>query len=314
MADRRQLVDALRRLRGRIRSDPELFARIDYNGDGNIDGEEWDRARQAVVSQLEARVPPGAAAAVVSGEVHERERREPPGEPPRIDSCDHLVLEREVDLTQPRSYEPCLSRILRSGADRAELARFEQLTTWREAKGCRRHDWDDPVVEYSIRPIHEDQVNLRRRPTMLGEEIEVLSRHGRTVARVLPRSRWLRYAFEVRAEDGRTLMLERRPWDRRCEESYRGTSGERLRPEKKPPAPHVVVDDGGRWAGFVNREFYFPDEEDTGRFCEQQVVRLEEDRLTTALRWGLIGALAFVLQGPSLMRGSIWHILGAGKR
>ena len=69
---------------------------------------------------------------------------------------------------------------------------------------------------------------------MLGEEIEILSLHGRTIARVLSRSRLLQYAYEVRAEDGRTLMFERKPWDdesvsRPCSVSCNGGPRESMR-------------------------------------------------------------------------------------
>ena len=54
MADKAKLVERLRRLKQWIRNDPSVRAEYDIDGDGNVSEEEWDLARQKVISSLEA--------------------------------------------------------------------------------------------------------------------------------------------------------------------------------------------------------------------------------------------------------------------
>ena len=54
MANRTKLVERLRRLKRWIRNDASVRAIYDLDGDGEISGEEWDLARQKVISSLES--------------------------------------------------------------------------------------------------------------------------------------------------------------------------------------------------------------------------------------------------------------------
>ena len=54
MANKAKLVDRLRRLKRWIRNDSSVKAMYDIDGDGKISREEWDLARQKVISSLES--------------------------------------------------------------------------------------------------------------------------------------------------------------------------------------------------------------------------------------------------------------------
>jgi len=54
MVDQTKLVERLRRLKGWIKKDSSVRDVYDRDGDGKISGEEWDIARQKVISRLEA--------------------------------------------------------------------------------------------------------------------------------------------------------------------------------------------------------------------------------------------------------------------
>ena len=54
MAKNAKLIDRLRRLKRWIRNDSSVRAMYDIDGDGKISAEEWDLARQKVISSLEA--------------------------------------------------------------------------------------------------------------------------------------------------------------------------------------------------------------------------------------------------------------------
>jgi hypothetical protein len=53
MVDAQRLRDELSRMRALIRDDPEVKARFDKDGNGAIDGDEWEEVRQLVVQRLE---------------------------------------------------------------------------------------------------------------------------------------------------------------------------------------------------------------------------------------------------------------------
>lgn len=53
MVDKNRLNEELRALKKKIKSDPQVLARYDLDGDGEISGQEWDLARKAVIAALE---------------------------------------------------------------------------------------------------------------------------------------------------------------------------------------------------------------------------------------------------------------------
>ena len=54
MVDRNRLLDELRTLKQQIKSNPKVLAKYDLDGNGEISGEEWDLARKAITTALEA--------------------------------------------------------------------------------------------------------------------------------------------------------------------------------------------------------------------------------------------------------------------
>ncbi len=54
MVDKKKLIEQLRKLKKQIQEDPDVRAIYDLDGDGNISGEEWEKARKAVIAFMEA--------------------------------------------------------------------------------------------------------------------------------------------------------------------------------------------------------------------------------------------------------------------
>ncbi|MBI9084770.1 MAG: hypothetical protein JEZ11_14340 [Desulfobacterales bacterium] len=54
MVDKQRLLEQLRKLKKQIQSDSRVKALYDTDGDGNISGEEWDKARQSVIAFMGA--------------------------------------------------------------------------------------------------------------------------------------------------------------------------------------------------------------------------------------------------------------------
>jgi len=57
MVDKNRLLEELRSLKQQIKSDPQVMAKYDLDGDGEISGEEWELARKAVIASLEVEGP-----------------------------------------------------------------------------------------------------------------------------------------------------------------------------------------------------------------------------------------------------------------
>jgi hypothetical protein len=54
MVDKEKLLDKLRRLKRSLKDDPAVMAKYDIDEDGKISGEEWDHAREEIISGLES--------------------------------------------------------------------------------------------------------------------------------------------------------------------------------------------------------------------------------------------------------------------
>ncbi len=73
MVDKNRLLEELRALKKKIKSDPSVLAKYDLDGNGEISGDEWELARKAVIKYLEndagesAGAAAGAAAAAAGG-------------------------------------------------------------------------------------------------------------------------------------------------------------------------------------------------------------------------------------------------------
>lgn len=61
MVDREKLNEQLRKLKKLIREDPEVKKIYDLDGDGQISGEEWEKARQGVIAFMKSTDSGGAA-------------------------------------------------------------------------------------------------------------------------------------------------------------------------------------------------------------------------------------------------------------
>jgi hypothetical protein len=75
MIDRQRLTWELRKMRELINNDPQVRARFDRNGDGTIDGDEWEQVRQLVVQRIEREAAETAEAERLAQEAGEPQAR-----------------------------------------------------------------------------------------------------------------------------------------------------------------------------------------------------------------------------------------------
>jgi hypothetical protein len=119
--DRERLRDELRRMRALIQKDPETLARFDTDGNGVIDGHEWEQVRQLVIQRLEREeaeaieagrlasaageafaataIAPGSVASAIY-EIDLSSTRSATSLPGGIAEADEMVLEQQGGLGQ----------------------------------------------------------------------------------------------------------------------------------------------------------------------------------------------------------------------
>ena len=78
MVDAARLRDELRRMRTLIQNDPEVKARFDKDGNGTIDGDEWEEVRQLVTKRLEREEAESAERARLEQEMRAAGETAPP--------------------------------------------------------------------------------------------------------------------------------------------------------------------------------------------------------------------------------------------
>jgi hypothetical protein len=119
--DRERLREELRRMRALIEKDPEILARFDTDGNGVIDGHEWEQVRQLVIQRLEREeaeaieasrlaaeagevfVATAAAPGAVAHAIYDADlpsSRSATSLPGGIDEADEMVLEQQGGLGQ----------------------------------------------------------------------------------------------------------------------------------------------------------------------------------------------------------------------
>ena len=112
--DRERLREELGRMRKLIQKDPEVLARFDTDGNGVIDGHEWEQVRQLVIQRLEREEAETAEASRLAAEAGE--------------TCDSTIADLAVatNAGQIKTGAPCRS-------DRN--AKYNQLIRIEEALG-----------------------------------------------------------------------------------------------------------------------------------------------------------------------------------
>jgi len=120
MTDRHRVVEELRKMKGLIEKDPEVKAQFDKNGDGNIDGFEWEQVRQLVMQRLEheeaeaeearrlaadadvdfAQETVATVGAIAEEIYHNDLSKASAPDPTRLDDCEDFVLRQEGGVGQ----------------------------------------------------------------------------------------------------------------------------------------------------------------------------------------------------------------------
>jgi hypothetical protein len=110
MVDEHVFREELRNLKGLIRNDPAIAARYDLDGDGEISGEEWDRAVAGLREALNNRpVGTGQAAEAVFESVRATTAA---SDRPSLATCREVVVKQRVERMEVLAGYECSNRYL----------------------------------------------------------------------------------------------------------------------------------------------------------------------------------------------------------
>jgi hypothetical protein len=197
MVDRNRLLEELRRMKELIRTDPQVLAQFDRDGNGVIDGEEWEEVRQLVTRRLEreeaeaeeaqslaaaaGQEQPGQAQAMAAGvvaqDILEGDLADRSGQGGSLTDARVLVLEQQGGLGQlvegmsRREYTIC-------SGDGTHLGVIQQQQNEMLQNLGSRSIFDVPDLDFRVVDNAGNTIIFRRSQGMASEQIDVLDGGG----------------------------------------------------------------------------------------------------------------------------------------
>lgn len=235
MVDPQRLNAELRRLKQLIQTDPKIKARFDKDGNGIIDGDEWEEVRQLVIQRLtrkeaEAKAAADAAAAAapaaepeeggeVAHQLFAEDLRPLPPENTAASSAGHhnvLIIEQQGGLGQV--FEGMVRRnYLVYSADGRRIARIDQVESELFSELTQK-DLSIPDLHFKVSDeLSGENLLLQKSETMShGTRIAVLNASGGEIAHTHFRGRLLeRKAMAYSTLEAHGLEVTRKllkPW------------------------------------------------------------------------------------------------------
>ena len=223
MVDRAALNRELKKIRHMIETRPEIKARFDRDGNGVIDGDEWEAVRQLAIRRLErkaaeeaaaraeATMEAGAAPAEAEPAVAERIVQEDlaPAGPDAGDLTvqNELVVEQEGALGQVFEQMSLRRYAVRSRSGRA-LATLHQQQNEALQNLANRSPLDVPVLTFSLGAVGQPPLRLERHYIGMGMRIDVADPGGGILAHCQQKTGLLRPKLLVSgALDGHPLTV-----------------------------------------------------------------------------------------------------------
>lgn len=203
MVDRNRLLEELRQMKELIRTDPQVLAQFDRDGNGVIDGDEWEEVRQLVTKRLEReaaeadearalaadagqrRVGPTRAttAGIVAQDIFEGDLSERPGQGGSLTDARVLVLEQQGGLGQlvegmsRREYTIC-------SGDGTHLGVITQQQNEMAQNFGNRSIFETPDLDFRVMDNAGNAIVFRRSQGMASERIDVLDGGGSQIGYV----------------------------------------------------------------------------------------------------------------------------------
>ncbi|MCC7386707.1 MAG: hypothetical protein IT384_33030 [Deltaproteobacteria bacterium] len=284
MVDPQQLRDELKRIRALINERPDVRARFDKDGNGVIDGEEWEEVRQLVIKRLERKAAEAAAAGPaagapepeplaeeVVGEIATRAARAAVSG--AVGDLDELVVRREGSLVAQMAE----SLVRRSYAVLAPSGRVAATIQQRENEAIQalgnRALLEIPELNFSVHDvINGEQLTLTRRTSGLNFRIDASDARGLLIGYAQGKTALLRSEYQVGAtllaHPFRLLQPILRPFTLELTDAFDEPKGEIQR----------------QWSGF-------------GSFLtgsNQMHLTLRPGAATRELRWALVAAMVLI--------------------
>jgi hypothetical protein len=196
--DRQRLREELRRMKELIAKDPEVLARFDLDGNGVIDGDEWDQVRELVTKRLEREAreaaeadrlgaqEPSAAAlpGSVASAIYEGDLAAITATPSSLAEADEMVLEQQGGLGQ--LLEGAVRRRYAVFAmDGAAIGTIDQVENEMLQDMLNRSILEQPDLHFRVTDAGTgEQLTFRRTRGLGHDAIQVLDARGRLRATV----------------------------------------------------------------------------------------------------------------------------------
>jgi hypothetical protein len=207
MVDSRRLSEELSRIKKLIAEDPQVKARFDLDGDGHIDGFEWEQVRQLVIKRLEREEAERAEAEegkAGPGDGLEQETvaeqiyaddLQTAAEPTSLTEAEDLVLTQEGGLGQVLEGTMRREYLINSRAGK-ELGAIRQNVSDAIANLGRR-PFSELVIDYRVFSDMTSVAVFRCTEGLRGTRLDVLDASGGQLGHVTWKPGLIRPSFRV---------------------------------------------------------------------------------------------------------------------
>ncbi len=201
MVDRNRLREELRTMRELIKKDAEVCARFDLDGNGMIDGDEWDQVCQLVTRRLEREgaeaersvqllaaagegtplAPAAAATGSIAQGIYDSDLPSSSGSTPastRIEAATELILEQQGGLAQICE-QLFRRRYAVLAADGTVLAEVQQVENEMLQNLTNSSIFSQPDLSFQVTVAATgESITFRRSSEFLAEQVVVLDSSG----------------------------------------------------------------------------------------------------------------------------------------
>jgi hypothetical protein len=287
MTDRQRLSWELRKMKELINNDPQIRARFDPNGDGTIDGEEWEQVRQLVIQRIEREAAEAAEAEQLAGEdgeplqerteeviglvaqqIYDTDLQAPPvGPVTGIGEASELVLEQEGGLGQLLE-GMCRRNYSILAPDGSSLGTVQQVESEMLQNMTHTDPFSLPDLSFRVRTMSGEVHTFTRSQGLQSDGVEVQDPGGRSMGFVSWTPALLKRKYQVVSTMDRGSLTVQSQFLR--------------------PFTLQIINEGGQNVGTIVRGW-----SGLGGFLtggNRMRIQTDPKRVTPGQRWGLLAA------------------------
>lgn len=209
MVDPQLLRDELRRIKKLINERPDILAKFDKDGNGVIDGEEWEEVRQLVIKRLERKAAEASAAAAeeatpeappvaeeVVGDIAKQEARA--ALTGAVGDLDELVFRQEGSVVGQMMEEMVRRQYAVYAPSGQVIARIQQQQNEALQNLTNKSLLELPELDFQAQDlVTGESLTLTRRTAGLNSRIDVSDQQGMIIGYAQGKTSLLRSKYQV---------------------------------------------------------------------------------------------------------------------